>query len=210
MNKEIDEIKIRECLEKRKARIKIYIELINELHETDVSKNIEYIKKYKNFYRMNMARGLSDEFYNDYFIFLQNNKNNKDNLTFEKVLKYLYYESKKSKRIEASFSSKLLATINPNMPVWDTNVFSWLKEYNIKKPKITKDKDLQLNLTINTYKLLEKILNNIIKNEGQKYIQVFNDTFVNNPDLLNISDMKKIDLILWSLGDKNKKGKIYE
>ena len=54
----------------------------------------------------------------------------KDNteLTFREVLLYLYEHTG---RMEASFSSKLLATIRPEMPIWDAMV---LKNLSLKAP----------------------------------------------------------------------------
>jgi hypothetical protein len=45
---------------------------------------------------------------------------------FEEVIWYLY---EKTVQVEASFCSKLLCTIQPNMPIWDVYV---LKKLGLK------------------------------------------------------------------------------
>jgi hypothetical protein len=69
-------------------------------------------------------------------------------IIFKDALTYFY---EKTRRIEASFSSKLLATINPNMPVWDVNVLNNLR---IIPPHYKQQN--RFNKTIDTYMKLQK------------------------------------------------------
>ena len=66
------------------------------------------------------------KYYAVYFNFMEKYKT-KD-VIFEEVLRYFHSSFG---RIEASFSSKLMATINPDKPVWDEFV---LKNLGIIKP----------------------------------------------------------------------------
>lgn len=100
-----------------------YNHIIAAIQNTDVSSDIEFQKRYNGFYRM---RQRPAEYYSTYFNFMEKQKNR--DVTFEETLRYLHASLG---RIEASFSSKLVVTINPNKPVWDEFV---LQNLGIKKP----------------------------------------------------------------------------
>ena len=117
----------------------------------------------------------------------------------------------KSKRVEASFTSKLLATVNPNIAVWDSNVLSHLD--NVKVPYSLKDKDEQIKRTVDSYKNLINTINALKNNEGKMFIEVFDKTLESvklesTYPLSKVTSTKKIDLVLWSLGKKPKEKSI--
>lgn len=199
MKESIDEKNIQQALRYKFNGIKDYLDLMDNLNNI----NEEFIRKYRKFYKMNMARVLSKKFYDVYFKYLVENleESKSNSVNFECILRYLF-KFGASNRVEASFSSKLLATINPNMPVWDTNVLSQL---NISKPRTRKDdKELQIKETIDTYNKLIRTLNEDYLSTalGKQYIRIFDETFKNDFDTSKITPIKKIDLVLWSLGKK--------
>ena len=96
---------------------------------------------------------------------------------------YLYQETGS---IHASFSSKLLATVNPNMPIWDKFVLQNLglrTPYSYEKGRLQK-----------TIQLYQKICDWYKTDEAIKKLAVFNQQFPGT----NITDVKKIDFILWA------------
>ncbi len=96
-------------------------------------------------------------------------------------------------RIEASFSSKLVATINPNKPIWDEFV---LKNLGIKKPT-TYSKN-RIEKTIEIYMGIEGFYANFMKsNECQALLVEFDSHFPNT----NLTQTKKVDLLLWQTRD---------
>jgi hypothetical protein len=167
--------------------IRKYTNIMERLHNCDVSQDREFQKAYNGFYRV---RQKPQEWYQIYYDYMQRHKS--DNINFDNVLTYLY---KKLDRLESSFSSKLLATINPNMPVWDANVLSQL---SIKAPSYSQSN--RLNATIETYSVLQKWYAVYLKTpNAQEVTTRFDELFPNT----QITDLKKIDLILWSMGRKN-------
>jgi hypothetical protein len=111
------------------------------------------------------------------------------NMTFSDVFRYL---QRQLGRYEPSFSSKLLATHNPNMPIWDKQV---LRSLDMTAPNYySKSK----------YDEAENTYNNICdwyskKKEssiGRYIIQKFDEIIPEN----NLTDIKKIDFVLWNLG----------
>ena len=104
-------------------------------------------------------------------------------LTFEEILTYLY---EKTGAVHASFSSKLLATVNPNMPIWDKFV---LQNLGLRTP-YTYQKD-RLQKTVQLY---QQICDWYGSEQAKEKLREFNELFPN----VDISDVKKIDFILWA------------
>ncbi|MDK2919754.1 MAG: hypothetical protein PWQ37_2487 [Candidatus Petromonas sp.] len=179
----MDLSKVELALDNIDIGLKKYLTIMEIFHKVDVSKDRDFQKKYNGFYRMRQRK---QEFYNEYFTFMENSKS-KD-ITFGEVLNHFY---EKFNRVEASFSSKLVATINPNLPVWDEHV---LKNLNIKKPSYScKDR---INKTIQIYSEICKWYNRYLStSESKILLDLFNKRYPN----INITDVKKLDLILWQM-----------
>ncbi len=160
-----------------------YLVIMDCLHSTDVSEDVAFQKKFNGFYRMRQRK---PEFYEEYFNYLESNKNLK--VSFDEALTHFY---NKFDRIEASFCSKLVATIDSDLPVWDTFV---LQNLGLKKPpQYSRDR---LNKTINLYsKIKEWYLNFMFTDEGKYLIDLFDRKYPS----VNITNVKKIDLILWQM-----------
>lgn len=164
-------------------RVKIGIEkynwLMKRVHEVDISADAEFQKFFNGFYRM---RQRPASFYQSYYVYLESNKTNHE-LTFEDVVTHLY---KETGAIHASFGSKLLATVNPDMPIWDKFV---LQNLGLRAPYVYEKDRLQKIIY-----LYQKICSWYQSEEAQKKLETFNELF---PDT-DISDVKKIDFILWA------------
>ena len=113
----ISENEIKKNLIKKEKQIRDYVYIMQNCN------NIDYIfkKTYKRLYKLRRNSSYCEKYFN----YLKENISKKDTLTFSDVIKKCY---KISGGIESSFSSKLLATINPNMAIWDTKVLYYLKE----------------------------------------------------------------------------------
>jgi hypothetical protein len=156
-----------------------YVEIMHEVKKINVSTNMNFQKKFNGFYRV---RQRTPEFYECYYSFMENNKNN--SVSFEETLLHIH---EKLHRVEASFSSKLVATIDPDFPIWDTII---LENLGFKRP-YGKDR---LNKTVELYnKIIEWYKIFLASGLGINIIGLFEKKY---PDVL-ISNTKKIDLILW-------------
>ena len=156
-----------------------------ELYNCNVSNNKEFQTQFNAFYRVRR-----DAIWRKYFYsFFEKNKDNK-NITFDEILDYMF---EKTGNIEASFCSKLLSTINPNMPIWDQYVIKNLKlevKGNTKKERLENTKKI--------YKDIINIENDKLKNKNiQKTIEEFKKNF---PEY-KLSDIKILDYILWNTRD---------
>ena len=99
---------------KKSFGIDKYSLIIKELSKRDISKDLNYQRVFNAFYVVRR----NSKWRKIYYEYFESQKNNK-HLTFEMIIRYLY---EKTGQVEASFSSKLLSTVNPNMPIWDIYV----------------------------------------------------------------------------------------
>lgn len=163
--------------------LKDYIYIIRELKKVDVSTDVKYQRKFNYFYKVRRNKSWRKNYYK----FLQDNKAN-DNLTFEKIIRHLYNETG---NVEASFSSKLLATIKPEMPIWDQYV---VKNININL--LGKTKEEQIQNAVDLYNKMIEEYNNLLKREEvKKCIK----NIKNIIEEYEINDIKILDFILWSI-----------
>jgi hypothetical protein len=107
---------------------------------------------------------------------------------FESTLNHLHIELE---RVEASFASKLVATVNPFMPVWDS-VF--LKNLNINPPSYY-DKNRIKKIIGKYYEIVEWYNTFLNSEEGRLAVSLFDEKFNNN----DLTSLKKVDLILWQI-----------
>ena len=156
-----------------------YNRIMKRVHEVDVSTDAEFQRFFNGFYRM---RQRPADFYASYYAYLEQNKHNRE-LTFEDILTYLYQETGS---IHASFSSKLLATVNPDMPIWDKFV---LQNLGLRTPYYYEKDRFQ-----KTVQLYRRICDWYKSSEAKEKLNEFNRLFPN----AEISDVKKIDFILWA------------
>lgn len=159
----------------------------------DISNNKDYQKNFTAYY--NIRR--DQEWLKKYYNYLEANKNNK-NITFEKILldiSKIEHTTKNGLKstVEASFASKMLATIIPDNPIWDKRI---AKALGIKLINCNKEEKISTYVKIYD-ELREKVKEFINTKSGKECIRLFNKTF---PNYTTVSNFKKIDHYLWSLG----------
>ena len=129
-----------------------------------------------------------------FFNLLETFKNNK--LDFSDIITLIFDNTN---RIEASFSSKLLATIDPNYPVWDKYV---LLNLGLKAPSYSgttpEAKRKRIIKIIGLHNSITEWYSGFLGTENAKSLIRCFDAYYKN---VNITDSKKIDLILWKLRD---------
>lgn len=111
--------RIDELLFNLKEPVNKYLITLRDLHSSDVSKDDAYRWNFARFYRLSRRK---TDWQNHYFFLLESSKKD-PNIKFDYVLRELQF---RTGRIEPSFSSKLIATINPNLLVIDSIVLSVL------------------------------------------------------------------------------------
>ena len=159
-----------------------YNYLRNEVYNYDVSKDKNFQKTFNSFYRVRRNEKWRIKFYS-YFEKIKNNPE----ISFDIVVKDLLLETG---YLEASFSSKLLATINTNMPIWDQYV---LNNLGFKVSGSTKQE--RLDSVIEIYgKIIEQEKKLLEREDIKKSVDKMREEF-NEYDL---SEIKALDYILWN------------
>lgn len=184
MNLMVNIVDVEKSLPKIEKGLQKYQKIFVQFNQVNIANDRQFQKEYNGFFRV---RQRTKEFYTEYYKFMELNKSNK-NLTFGIILKHFY---NLFNRIEASFSSKLLSIINPDMPVWDEFV---LQNLRLKKPMQYDQNRIQK--TIDLYSEILKWYNDFMqKEEAKRWIELFDLKYPK----AGITNVKKIDLILWQV-----------
>jgi hypothetical protein len=110
-------------------------------------------------------------------------------VTFPEVLRYF---KDSLGRYEPSFSSKLVATHNPGMPIWDVHVLS-----NIGLHAPSYNSPSKFDEAETAYRVIKDWYANYEHSpEGSLVIRKF-DELISGKDL--ITNTKKIDFVLWQM-----------
>jgi hypothetical protein len=160
-----------------------YEQIMHRVNSVNISSDAAFHKQFNGHY---LVRRNADwrKIYYDLFEAMK-----EEVATFAKIITTLY---EKTGNIEASFSSKMLATLYSDKPIWDRYVVQTLGL------KLTgKSKQEQLENAIKMYSDIEYWYAGFLcTNEAKNCIEVFDRTL---PGYTWISDVKKIDLFLWSI-----------
>ncbi len=118
---------------------------------------------------------------------------NNGSITFEGVVNAL--RDKKTDRIEASFASKLVATLDPTKPVIDKWV---LRAFHLSRPYYRTSGCRESAMVELFYQLGEKYEKLLACSLGHMILDKFEAHYPCAP----ITNLKKIDLVLWQIRDK--------
>ena len=141
----------------------------------------EFQRLFNGYYRVRRDKKWREHYYR---LFLNARENR---YTFEQIITELF---DKTKNVEASFSSKMLATIDASKPVWDQYVLM-----NLGLELKGKSREEKLQNAIALYKRIEVwYADYLVTSEARENIEVFNFML---PEYSWLSDTKKIDCLLW-------------
>lgn len=175
----LNETSINSALDNLYDGLHKYLWIQDKFKKTNVSEDIEFQRKFNHFYRVRR----DEAWRKSYFFLLENYRNKSPNFQF--VLQSI---ANKTGRLEASFSSKLIATIDPTKPVLDSVV---LKNIGLKLPTSPKNK---LQVIVDVYTELEVRLNDLLNStDGHNAISMFKNRFPN----AKVTEIKILDFILW-------------
>ena len=161
-----------------------YKRIMEQAPKTDVSADKDFQQLFNGYYRIRR----DETWRNAYYTYFEKAKN--ANPSFEDIITYLFEKS--GGNVEASFSSKMLATINKEKPIWDQYVIQ-----NLNLQLSGKTKEEKLKNAIHLYDEIEQWYAKFLESEkGKECVSTFNRFF---PEYEWISDTKKMDTILWSL-----------
>jgi hypothetical protein len=169
----------------RVEALRTYNETLLRLQTTNVARDREYQRLYNRFYRV---RQKSPEWYTHYFDILEQEKGNPD-IAFKDVLENLFL---KFARVEPSFSSKLVATIRPDAPVYDSLV---LKNLGIRQPRSWRDGGTRLEESNRAYEAIEAFHRESIS--SGEFAQLEREFDQHLSQFAHLTRTKKLDILLW-------------
>ncbi len=186
---------ILERLEVEKLRLSDYNYLQGSLLATNVVEDKNYQRIYKRYYAMDKL-GWNSEWDESYFSLLERMKYY-DHVLFPVILSDL---RDTTGRIETSFGSKLIATINPEMPVYD----KWVREnLGLKPPYPAMAVKRRRHRFIEIYSELQLKSSEITGDDKFRKLSAgFDQRF---PVYKHFTDIKKLDLFLWQARYKSKR-----
>ncbi len=166
-----------------------YQAIMNSIHSVDISSNAGFQKLFNDYYEVRR----NEDWRKGYYQYFQSVKTNR-NITFDTIIEHLFYNLKTNRGrqhpVEASFSSKMLATINPRMPILDSQV---LNNMNLSisgetpEDKLTSAKSVYRDIC-------DRYMEYIGSRDCIKAISIFDDYF---PDYTDMTMERKIDWFLW-------------
>lgn len=162
-----------------------YNTIMERFCTTDITTDEEFHKNFIYFYRVRRSKEWCDEF----FKIMQELRHSND-LSISDVLKRVCCIE--GGGIELSFSSKLLHTINPDMPIWDSVVCTRL---NLPKVPLRGSCESRISAAVECYQELLQTFEKLKAEKNTKQqIALFDKAL---PMYSQFSTTKKIDFFLW-------------
>lgn len=160
-----------------------YQYIMDRINTTDISIDADFQRIFNGFYIVRR----NEAWRKVYYALFETLKHGMP--TFSDILMHMYEHTG---NIEPSFSSKMLATIFPEKPIWDRYV---VQNLNLELAGATKQERLKNAVAL--YSDIETWYEKFLQTKkAEECIESFDRVL---PDYSHISKIKKIDSILWSI-----------
>ena len=167
--------------------LETYAWIMSRFNKTDVSSDVEFQHKFNVFYKLIRRNAEQKKAFYELFEACKS----KSDVDFSYIIRTLY---EKTGWVESSFSSKLLATLKPDMPIWDSIVLARLG----LKSSGSDNKEKRLAASEVLYdSIVEWYQDFIPTQKAKEAIAAFDAAF---PQYIGFSATKKIDFLLWGSG----------
>ena len=182
-----------------------YLKIMQDILDPsiDVSNNSEFQKAYSGYY---FPAQVNKSFKEKFFSYMQQSRYARP--SYEEVLNHLYEQSGD---VHYSFASKLLHTIDPDLPILDRHVMRLLG-FQLMPAKIIKKSDRKYEekkkgdaqRRINYYcDVFDVVIADYRKYENEHFMKDAITRFdMRFPEYKDISYMKKIDMLIFRLRDE--------
>ena len=169
--------------------LKTYIGILDTIQQDHFVATAEFQKTFNGFYRV---RQKSAAWYDKFYKLMEEQKS--VNRSFKDLLICL---EPVSGTIDVSFVSKLMATADPSLPIWDRYVLQNLGLLKRWEKTTGKDKLLRIHEADRLYQEIKAWYGIFIcSQDGKKCIAAFDAAMPSYKDKLTL--VKKIDYLLWS------------
>jgi hypothetical protein len=173
--------------------VRPYIWLKQQFRKIDVSADKAFQKQFRRYWQLNAAR-LGDRFVQTYFSLLESLKDD-DQIAVEDVARKLYKTPTRAdgrQSLQFSFSTKLIHTLRPNSPVYDSNVEAF---YFLPTKSLSESLEKKLQRLLLAYNFLvfeyERVLRHDLLRQA---INAFRDRYDKRAEC---TDEKVVDTLIW-------------
>lgn len=183
--------------EKRwRKNLGVYEYLLAEMdraHEAEVL--ADYQRNFNYFYQVRRNAEWREKFYALFYGLRDLGVSRERDVDFEHILQTLLAETGK---VEASFASKMAATLDPRLPVIDRHVLSYVGS---KLPVSIKSKDPEkrIGIIVGIYADIGREFNAFLATPTGRHLT---SRFTESYPATLIEPMKMLDLVLWQSGGK--------
>ena len=159
-----------------------YERILHLFKDVDISQDEGFQKLFNGFYRVRRDA----DWRREYYTLFESKKNSTP--SFEEIITILY---EKTGKVEASFASKMIATIDTEMPIWDQYV---LRNLGLE---LEGTKETKLSNAITLYRGIGQWYAEYLETENAEDCIAEFDRFL--PEYAWLTRVKKIDCFLWSM-----------
>ncbi len=181
--------------------IRVCLRLLNRIRSVDVTRDSGFQNDYCRYWRL-FGAGLGQDFRGAYFELMQRSRRN-PLLSIGELIRILYevpVNSSGKKALQFSFASKLLHTLDPHRPIYDSMIATF---YCFRVPNPTKSFESRLQDFLNFYEFLTDEYKKVLATQVlTQPITRFRDQFSVSDDY---TDEKIIDTLIWRTMDLQKK-----
>jgi len=170
-----------------------YLELKRQHQQLNVATDLSFQLLYRDYWRMNVA-SLGDDYYGRYFARLQSLKD-EEIVDIDATLRDLAVISDRAGRssLQFSFATKLLHTVDPRAPVYDTSTASF---YFFVPPVADKSVVVRLDELVDFYRFMREEYARVVQHGLLDVaIRQLRDRFRVGAEL---PDERAVDLLIWS------------
>ncbi len=169
--------------------LRTYIGILDAIQRDNFVTTTEFRKTFNGFYRI---RQKSAAWYDKYYRLMEEQKS--ANKSFKDLLLCL---EPVSGTIDVSFVSKMMAAVDPSLPIWDKYILQNLGLIKRWEKMGGKDKMLRIDEADYIYQEIKTWYETFIcSKDGKTCIAAFDTAMPNYKDRLTV--VKKIDYLLWS------------
>lgn len=184
MLEQIEREDARAALESVARRVEQYGWLLKALPERDVSEDRHFRRAYLSYYKL---RQKDREFLRFYFDYLETHKSR--HITFEQAFLAIY---RRFGIFDPASASKLAATVDPNLPVWDSQILGSL---GIRPLSLERDR-CRAEKTLDAYDRLCAFYGRYLSSRsGRMAVALFEEVYPGT----GFTPIKKADFVLWSV-----------
>jgi len=172
---------------REKGAVTKYLRLQSQVRETNVARDFDFQRSFNGYYKV---RYRSQEWRRTFYEIFEASKAGSPGVGFRAVLANLH---RRTTNYEASFSSKLVASLDPSAPVWDSRLMAY---WGLRAPN--QQHKARLEAFVEVYEMLRNLMAGLLASSGgQTIIAQFDKEF--SSEAKHVSDMKKADLVLWQI-----------